>query len=392
MASARLWVPVGVVRLVFFIGSLATGGAERQFALLADGLVKRGHEVTLSTLYPGGQNWDWLERKGSAKLEALYPSKPSAKARVAAQLAGAPGRLRKLLRQTRAELVYSMLYISNAIAWLAVQRPRGLPIVWGIRASNLELNWKRDVPFRAGKLMSRTVPLVISNSRTGLAHHEENGYRPKARIVIPNGIDTDYFQHHVSEREDLRGQWGIAKGDTLVGLVARLTPIKDHATFLGAAAILKGHAAGFRFVCVGGGSGDYAARLRKLAVDLDLDESLIWSEQRADMRAVYSALDINVVCSLGEGLANVVPEAMSTTTPCVVTDVGDLRWVVGDTGEVVPPADPEGLANGILAMTSRLRADHGLGGAARARVVSEFSLDAFIVRTEDALRRVCDAS
>jgi glycosyltransferase involved in cell wall biosynthesis len=102
------------------------------------------------------------------------------------------------------------------------------------------------------------------------------------------------------------------------------------------------------------------------------------------MPAVYSALDLLVSASLGEGFSNVIGEAMACAVPCVVTDVGDSAWLVGDAGRVVPAKDPEALAGAIAGLLSEDRA--ALGARARARIVENFSEAALVARTEALLK------
>src|SRR5262249_27075309 len=104
---------------------------------------------------------------------------------------------------------------------------------------------------------------------------------------------------------------------------------------------------------------------------------------------VAAALDVAVSSSaFGEGFPNVIGEAMSCGVPCVVTDVGDSSFVVGDTGQVVAPRDSEALANalrGMLEMRESQRREMGL--SARRRIVEKYSLDA-IVRQYESLYQV----
>jgi glycosyltransferase involved in cell wall biosynthesis len=110
---------------------------------------------------------------------------------------------------------------------------------------------------------------------------------------------------------------------------------------------------------------------------------------REDVPTVTAALDVSVLSSTSEGFPNVVGEAMSCGVPCVVTDVGDCAWIVGDTGRVVPPHDSASLASaidGVLALGPTQRA--ALGERARRRIANHFSLDAVVGQYEHVYETV----
>ena len=200
---------------------------------------------------------------------------------------------------------------------------------------------------------------------------------------MPNGIDTLRFRPDREAGARVRAEWGIGDDESLIGLVGRLDPMKGHACFLQAAALLCARRSGMRFVCVGDGPEHYRESLRALAGQLGLGDRLIWAGTRTDMPAVYNALDMAVSASAyGEGLPNMLGEAMACGTPCVVTRVGDSAWVVGETGVVVPPEDPAALADAWATMLRRIEEERaGLSRAARLRIEQNLSVEALVRNT-----------
>jgi len=371
------------MQILFFLGTLKTGGAERQIAQLVQGLAQRGHDISVVTVYSGGQYWDWLQNRRGIQIQALFETKLKSVILVGLQLALSVVKLRHLLRKNRFKLVYSTLYMSNFIAWLAVQGIPEVNLVWGIRASSLKLNWKRSLPFYLCKLVSVSVPLLIANSQAGLAYHEAKGYHCKRHRVIPNGINISQFYPNSEAGIKVRKEWRVSEEETLIGIVGRLDPIKDHPTFLKAAAILAKQRKDVRFVCVGDGSMDYRQELYILVNKLGLDKHLIWTGERKDMPAVYNALDIVCSSSLSEGFPNVIAEAMACGVTCVVTDVGDSASIVGQAGLVIQPGNPEALVDAWLQLIVKKLLDKE---TCRERIVKEFSLLTLVNKTETILK------
>ena len=201
-------------------------------------------------------------------------------------------------------------------------------------------------------------------------------------VVVPNGIDSDRFRPDAAARAEVRHEWGVPDGELLIGVVARLDPKKDHATFLRAAAQVVAVAGGVRFVCVGGGPDGYRAALVRQATDLGLAGHLSWAGPRLDTPRVYNALDLLVSSSAwGEGFPNVIAEAMASGVPCVVTEAGDSPLVVGDTGWICRAQDPGDLARGILAAIESPADLPTHGRLARERITSEFSIQRLVQTT-----------
>jgi glycosyltransferase involved in cell wall biosynthesis len=198
-------------------------------------------------------------------------------------------------------------------------------------------------------------------------------------VVIPNGVDTGRFAPDPDARAAVRSEWGVGQNEVLVGMVARLDPMKDHRNFLKAAARLGSRRPGTRFVCIGDGPPEYRQALVQEARDLCLEARLTWTGTRDDMPRVYNALDIAVSSSAyGEGTANTIIEAMATGVPCVVTEVGDSAAIVGSLGWVCPPSDSAALADMLCRVVDALPVD---AVKIRERISMGYSSGALLERT-----------
>jgi glycosyltransferase involved in cell wall biosynthesis len=274
-------------------------------------------------------------------------------------------------------------------------------IVWGIRAALGDLRSYATHDMRAYDWLARISPwiesmasvladAIVTNSHAARRQAIANGMSGSKIVVIPNGIDCERFRPDREGGRSVRGEWGIREGTSLVGMVARLDPVKNHAAFLQAASRVVASSRGdVRFVCVGGGEKRYQRKLEQMASDLGLPGRLTWAGERVVTRATYSALDVAVLSSDSESFPNVVAEAMACGTPVVVANTGDVPAIVGNTGVVVPPRDPVALAQGIIDTLNRTRAaDRSLRDQMRGRIEREYSVDMLVTRTEQTLERI----
>lgn len=286
-------------------------------------------------------------------------------------------RLVREVRRLRPEVLYSWLDIPNLLA-LSLKLFVRARVVWGLGTSLINLR-HYDYMFwlAAGleRVLSRCPDLIIINSNAGFEQHVTRGFPRSKLIVIPNGFDTEVFKPDREAGLRLRAEWDIAANSKLIGVVGRLDPMKDYPNFLRAAAQLARRFLDVRFACVGTGPESYARELRRLANDLGIANQIVWTGACADMCAVYNALDVLVSSSCSEGLPNAIGEAMACGVPCVVTDVGDSALLLGDCGTVVPPQDPEALADGITRCLAAKRED--FGARARKRIAENFGVQYF---------------
>jgi glycosyltransferase involved in cell wall biosynthesis len=374
-------------RVLFLIRSLGRGGAERQLVTLATGLRRAGWDVAVACFYAGGAFQRELERDEVPVIDL--------RKRGRWDIAGFLWRLWRALRQFEPDIVHGYLTVGNLLSLVTRIASPGSRVVWGVRSSFIDrerYDWMSRATFALSCRMARRADRIIFNSAAGSALHGAQGYPADRLVVIANGIDTDRFRFDEASRRRKRRAWDVADREVLVGLVGRLDPMKDHPTFLRAIARLTDDVS-WRFVCVGGGDAEYAGTLKMQARELGLADRLEWVGPCEDMVAAYSAIDIVVSSSRGEGFSNVVAEAMACGRPCVVTDVGDSAHLVGNTGIVVPSGESAALREGIARMRQRVERDpEAVARAARTRVVDQFSTARLVSTSARVLEDVhrCD--
>jgi glycosyltransferase involved in cell wall biosynthesis len=373
------------VRILFLIRSLQTGGAERQTAILAKGLRAAGHHVSVVVLYPGG-TFEQMLREANVPVTSLGK-------RGRYGLLGVSARLLMVVRRERPELVCSVLTAANLLSLvLRMPFPR-IRLVWSLRASYVDFKkytlWTRLTSALEAQLANLSDRIIV-NSRAGFEHAARTGYPAEKLVIVRNGIDTDAFRPDPAGAGRLRAEWNVGPQEKLVGFVGRIDPMKDPSAFLIAAALLTRRRSDVRFVCVGDGPEVHWREMRELAFQLGLGDRVCWPGLRSDIPAVYSALQVLVLCSRGEGLPNVVAEAMACGTPCVVTDVGDAAWVVGDLGVVIASSAAEVLADGVESVLDH-PPDRAGRETLRRRIVDNLSAERLIAETASVFQETIGA-
>ncbi len=293
-------------------------------------------------------------------------------------------RLRALGEKLRPDIVQGWMYHGNLAATLLAKMRGTIPVVWSIRQSLYDIGKERPLTravIRANAALSAIPKRIIYNSQTSLKQHVKFGFKNDHAVVVPNGFDLAQFRPDAQTRYHIQAELGISPQAVLIGLVSRYHPMKDHATFLRAAAILVQHVAHVRFLMLGHG----VRQLSSLVASLNLADSVLLLDEREDIPDLTSALDIACSSSAwGEGFSNAVGEAMACGVPCVVTDVGDSALIVGDTGRVVPPKDPRALASAIIDMIDIGQEGRArLGAAARCRIAERYELSQVVRQYQD---------
>lgn len=368
------------MKILFLIRSLHYGGAERQLVILAKGLRERGHDVVVSLFYARGALGEELQKTG-VRIQLLQK-------RGRWDLLAFLFRLAKVIREERPDILHSYLVDPNNISVLLKPLFPTMKIVWRVTSSTRDAkhyDWVSGLSFRLSCRLSRFADVIISNSHAGHDYHVARGYPVEKLVVILNGIDTERFRYDPVARVQLRSEWGVAEYQKLIGLVGRLDPVKDHQSFLKAAALLVKKGTHFRFVCVGDGPANYKASLQDLAETLGLTNYVTWVNARTDVSPIYSALDLLVSSSYVEGLSNVIGEGMACGVPCVATDVGDSAWIVADQGAIVASKDPRGLMAAMERLLSERQYDAAL---IRKRIVDQLSVDNLVTNTEAILSKL----
>jgi glycosyltransferase involved in cell wall biosynthesis len=350
------------MRIVYVLNSLGVGGAERQVLGIAQRMAARGHAVALVVLRP--QEPDGLD----TNLDVVHLNMDGS----AASLMSGLRRGASFVRGFRPDLIHSHNFHGNMLARAFKVNDRRAALVSTIH-NVYEGGWARMLAYRLSDRLADRVTAVSEAVR-----ERYGGLKAVAEskcVVVTNGIETSEFVPDAERRRAMRKEMGV--GDEFVWLaVGRSTAAKDHVNLMHAFGRV-GREFQQAQLWIAGGSGDGGTKafggisMRRGALDLVRKLGV-----RRDIPALLDAADGFVLSSAWEGMPLAVGEAMAMEKPVVATDVGGVRELMGDSGVMVPAKDSSALAEAMLAMMRRpavARAE--LGGAARERICSWFSMD-----------------
>jgi len=370
------------VKIVHLITELNTGGAEQMLYKIVTRMDRKAFMPLVVSMTDRGPIGGKLASEGVQVLElGMRLGRPNPAGLL---------KLYRLLRKQDPDVLQTWLYHADLLGLIAGKASAVKKIVWGIRCSDMDL--RNYSPLTAltvwsNARLSKVPDAILVNSEKGKEIHEKRGYSSRRMTVMPNGFDIEHFRPDETAREWLLAQLGLTHQAALIGCVARFDPMKDHATFFRAASALAAKKDSVHFILAGDGMVSSNAQVSML-LDSKIRDKVHLLGRREDIPRLLAAMDIATSASAyGEGFSNAVGEAMACGVPCVVTDVGDAAWIVGDTGRVVPPGSPEGLTE---AWERLLDMDRGerqrLGEKARARVAENFEISNVVRRFEDFYR------
>jgi glycosyltransferase involved in cell wall biosynthesis len=349
MANLSLIRPACIVLL---LENLTFGGTQRQTLELARGLDRRRFQPEIWTMCAGDDLEPMAGEWGIPVVHFSHHRKP-----YPADLA----RLWLRLRRHPPDLLLTLTALPN-IWGRILGRCSGAPLVVGnVRGLNHQDQHER--------WLWPLTDHIVCNAKK-LKNILNNVCKiPLDRItVIPNGVDTDFFS---SEIPPTRRQ-------PVILCLARLVPVKDHATLLRAFGLaLRDHPAAELWLV---GDGPLEPTIRELVEQTPAAGRVRFLPGRPDVRPLLEQAQLLVLSSRQEAFPNVVLEAMALGLPVVATRVGGIPEMVvhGETGWLTPPGNPPALAAAMSHLLGDAATRQAFGRAARERVERHFSLAAMV--------------
>jgi glycosyltransferase involved in cell wall biosynthesis len=362
---------------VHVITGLNAGGAEAMLVKLAERHDRDRFSMQVVSLLEGGVNADRLRSLGvPVHSLGMTAGLPDPRALLA---------LTRWLRRTQPEIVQTWMYHGDVLGGLAA-RAAGVPaVVWNVQNSCLppEPSWSTWAAMRMSTTLARELPdRVVVCSESGARWHAAQGYPVEKMTLIENGIDLVRFRPDDQARQALRKELRLAPGGLTIGVPARFAPEKDHATFLAAIRLLRDEGRDVTAVLCGIGTEADNPEVATLVARHGLSANVRLLGPRNDMPRLLPAFDVACLTSSHvEAFSNALGEAMACAVPCVATDVGDNRRLLGDDAVIVPAKDPALFARALARLLDEGEpARRQRGAALRKRAQSLFSLERTVAR------------
>ncbi|GAB4345913.1 MAG: glycosyltransferase [Candidatus Abyssubacteria bacterium] len=348
------------MKVLMLIGTLDPGGAETVVVSLSKALIGMGHEVVVGHL---GNAWLQEQLNRHNVKQEVFGFSPYYKSNLTGPLFIC--HLERFVRKYRFDIVHAHLFGMILFGTFAVRLAR-IPIVGTIHDTHYIQG--RSIRALAYWLVSSLGCRLITVSRDMQSIVcRLTGLNQEKVTVIYNGVNIKGFH----ERESGNGRVAVAS-------VGRLSPEKNFSTLLYAAKQAAEGIPECRFLIAG--DGPQRDELWHLAKELGLGERVIFLGHTENVSQLLAESRVFVLSSLTEGLSMSVIEAMAAGAPVVVTDVGGNREIVvdGETGFLVPPRDPEALANKVCLLLRDKALAKQMGENGRKRVESLFSQERMV--------------
>lgn len=370
------------MRVIHVIVSLYDGGAQAVlFSLLSS---DSAHSHTVISLTGAGK---YSEKIVALGVPVHHLNMPIGRVNVSGILG-----LYKLIKTSKPDTIQTWMYHSDLLGGVISRLLGYKNIVWGIHHTTLDKKGtSRTTRIIVGLLakLSGFVPKkIISCSRKAIDVHTEAGYDASKLVFVGNGYDLKRFQPSEGSLSSISLSPERVQDHLVFATVARWNPQKDQRNLIDACRLLADRLdKPFLCLLIGPNVDSENDELVSYIEEANLSDRVLLCGSSSDVPAVMNAIDFHVLPSaFGEAFPNVVAEAMSCGTPCVVTDVGDAAEMVGDTGWVVAPKDANALAQAIESAMNEIEKDESWARRktnCRTRAIENFDVRQMVAGYED---------
>jgi len=360
------------MRVLYLVDKMIRAGAQTHLAQLLRGMPGQGVETHLACLLEAGPWGEELSGEGipvhSLGLQGV----------IGLDFFRALGRLRKLCRQTKPDLIHAYLFSANLVApWAG--RAAGIRVVTSRRDDGWWKTRKHVLALRAGNFLAER---ITANSRAVEAYlRGRERVRPEKIALIPNGVEIP--------RETPGRTTGPIRR---LGCLGNLRPVKGYDVFLHALSRLPDKDWEAEIVGEEAQPG-YRRQLEQLRDDLGLRDRVRFRGGSSSPGDFLDSLDLFILPSLSEGFSNSLLEAMARGVPVLATRAGANPEVIrnGREGLLVEPGEAKALASALDSARQDPVGLKKMGEAGRRRVEKEYGEERMLERMKNLYRNVLGA-
>ena len=281
-----------------------------------------------------------------------------------------------LIIKYKPDIVHTWLYHGNLIGGIISKIAGVKKIYWSIHHDYEYTNFLMMIEMKILVILSYLIPnKIIFCSFSSRTNHIKNGYKKSISQTIENGISTLKFKPNEYCRKNLRKRFNLEKDCLLLGNISRYHPIKDHDNLLKALSFLNQEDIKFRCILVGEGLTNKNKELINKIKKYNLVDKIILYGKSFEISKIMSALDLHILCSKKEAFPMVLLEAMSAGVPCLSTNVGDAKSIIGNTGWIVEASNSYALAFTIKSYIEEKLKFKDYSYLSRSRIIRKYSIE-----------------
>jgi glycosyltransferase involved in cell wall biosynthesis len=305
-------------------------------------------------------------------------------------------KLIRLLFKLKPDLTQTWMYHADVLGGVVAKLTGCKRVIWNIRNTHVfpgqGVSKSTYWIMRLNKFLSYLIPdRIICVANSARLSHLEVGYCKKKMLVIHNGVDVELFKSDSRQRKLTRESINIESDALLIGCVGRFNSYKNYKNFILTAKVLLLIKPNIFFALAGKDLDNHNGELCDWIDSNNMHSNFRLLGGNFDIPALMTSLDIFCLPSLSEGFPNVLAEAMSSSLPCVSTDVGDVKSLLTSDKHIVPVNDIQMLANSLLEKVGQSKAERRqLGFENRKKILDEFTIDFMVKRYENLYIEVLD--
>lgn len=355
------------LKILQIISGRNINGALTYCKFLSDHLLARGHEVTILC-----RSNTWLEEQAAPGVKFFHSEMNRSPGEI--------GRVRDWAMAEKFDLLHSHMTRAHAFGVL-LKMATGIPVIATAHNRSLQLHWKFN-------------DFVIANSHATCKYQRNiNRVSPQKLKMVHCFTDLERFNTittksvRIATRESQN-----TPDDFLVGLVGEVVARKGHLYLFRALKRLCDEIPNFRLILLGRFRREeaYVKKLRSILIKNKLYRRVQWCGLRSNVQDFMAAFEITVVPSLEEPLGLVALESLAAGTPVVASDTGGLPEIVHHqkSGLVVPPKNPNALADAIIELANNPLQREAMGQHGKQFVFQQFNPSGLVGQVEDIYRTV----